>query len=83
VGGKKSLVVVVVVVVVAGLSWSKLMGFVQPATVEILNFVNLGPLKSCGDRMHASHAYTLRKTSRMLIWGSYRSQHGGQILSYL
>ena len=27
--------------------------------------------------MHASHGYTLRKTGRMLIWGSSRSQHGG------
>jgi len=28
--------------------------------------------------MDGSQAYTLRKTARTLIWGSYRSQHGGQ-----
>jgi hypothetical protein len=27
---------------------SKLMGFVQPEVVEILNFYSFGPLKSCG-----------------------------------
>jgi len=51
------------------------MGFFHPGVVEILNFDSFGPLKSCGGwgRMHASHAYTLRKTGRTLIWGSYRS----------
>jgi len=27
--------------------------------------------------MHASQAYTLRKTGRTLIWVPYRSQHRG------
>jgi hypothetical protein len=28
--------------------------------------------------MYGSQAYTVRKTGRRLIWGSYRAQHGGQ-----
>jgi len=28
--------------------------------------------------MDGSQAYTLRKTGRTLIWGSYKSRHGGQ-----
>lgn len=27
--------------------------------------------------MHVSRAVTSRKNGRVLIWGSYRSQHGG------
>jgi len=37
------------------------MDFVQPGVVEMLNFDSFGPLKSCGGKMHVSHAYTLRK----------------------
>jgi hypothetical protein len=53
------------------------MGCVHPGVVEILNFDSFGPFKSCGARMHGSQAYTLRKTGRTLMWGSYRLQHGG------
>jgi len=28
--------------------------------------------------MDGSQAYKLRKTGRTLIWGSYRTKHGGQ-----
>jgi hypothetical protein len=28
-------------------------------------------------RMHVNHAYTLRKNSGVLIWVSYKLQHGG------
>ena len=54
------------------------MGFVYPGVVEVLNFDNFGPLISCRGQMHVSHAYTLRKTGRALVCGSYRSQHMGQ-----
>jgi hypothetical protein len=30
---------------------SKLMGFVHPEVIEILNFESFGPHKSCGARM--------------------------------
>jgi len=61
---------------------SKLMGLFHPGVVKILNFDSFGALKSSGVRMHISHAYTLRKTSRALIWGSYKLQYGGQTLSH-
>jgi len=66
-------------------SVSKLAGSTHPAVVEILKFDSFRPLKSCGERMHVSHFYTLKKrkkTSKTLIWLSYRSQYGGQILSH-
>jgi hypothetical protein len=42
---------------------SKLMVFVHSGAEDILNFDRFGPLKSCGVRIHVSHAYTLRKKS--------------------
>ena len=62
------------------------MGFFHPGVVEISNFDSFKPPKSCGGgggRVHASDAYALRKAGRTLIWVSYRSQHGRQILSHL
>jgi hypothetical protein len=35
-----------------------------------------------GGGMHGSQTYTLRKTCRMLIWGSYRPQHAQRTLSH-
>jgi hypothetical protein len=58
-------------------------GFVYPGVVEVLNFDGFGPLISCRGRMHVSHAYTLRKTGRVLICGSYRSEHRGQTFKSL
>lgn len=57
------------------------MGFFYPTVVEILNFDTLGPLRTCGDMTHVSHAYTLGRTSRTFIWGSYRPQQGGGVNS--
>jgi len=61
-------------------SLSKLMGFVRTGVVEILTLTILNLLNLVGGRMHGSQAYTLRKTCRTLIWGSYRPQHRGQTL---
>jgi len=51
---------------------SKFLGFFHPGAVEILNIDSFETLKSYGLRMHFSQAYTLRKSGRTLIWGSYR-----------
>jgi len=58
------------------------MGCVYSGVVEVLIFDSFGPLISCRGRMHVSHAYTLRKTGRALICGSYRSQYRRQTLSH-
>jgi hypothetical protein len=53
------------------------MGVIHPGVVEILDFDSFRPLQSCWGMMHISHVYTLRITGRMLVLGSYRSQHVG------
>jgi hypothetical protein len=51
------------------LSVSKLMGFVHPDVVEILNLDSFRSLKSCGGRYSVIHACKLSKTHGSLIWG--------------